>query len=220
MVPAGAVQLACLHPPYLDMVQYTKRVRTDLSTIYDAHQFCHEMEKIAHEVLRVLRPGGYCGLLIGDVRRKGRFVPLGFLVMSVFTQAGFGLLEVNVKEQHRTSMAEFWKKRDNLYRLEHEYLLIFRKPQAHAVPAVADGAEPDKQAVEPVAGAAECIKGYGRVAFGVDGFCPVAGHSVYTTPCALCRVPSRWPVAEGATLVLKEAGTKGKVTKKKSRTGR
>ncbi|HZP41638.1 MAG TPA: hypothetical protein VFD84_08990, partial [Candidatus Binatia bacterium] len=181
----------------LDMVQYTKRVRTDLSTIYDAHQFCREMERIAQEMLRVLRPGGFCGLLIGDVRRKGRFVPLGFLVMSVFIRSGFGLLEVNVKEQHKTAMAEFWKRKDTFTRLEHEYLFVFQKPQVQhlAVPTDPDTAAQNgkNNGYDPFVGVVECLKGYGRVVFGQDGFCPVAGYSVYTTPCSRCSVPSKWP---------------------------
>lgn len=75
--------------------------------------------------------------------------------------------------------------------------------------------------MDPFVGVVECLKGYGRVLFGQDGFCPVAGYSVYTTACSRCAVPSKWPapaieaVAESETAGPKKRktveGERGKI---------
>jgi len=42
------------------------------------------MEKVAKESYRVLKKGRFCAILIGDTRRKGHMIPIGFNVMQTF----------------------------------------------------------------------------------------------------------------------------------------
>ncbi len=66
-----SVDFIATHPPYLNIIRYgEKNVEGDLSAISSLSKFCDEIEKMAQECLRVLKPGKYCAILIGDTRRR------------------------------------------------------------------------------------------------------------------------------------------------------
>jgi DNA modification methylase len=89
------------HPPYADIIQYSDgEIEGDLSNIHDIDLFCDEMEKIAKQCFRLLKPGKFCAILIGDTRRKKMYQPMAFKVMERFLRSGFELKEDIVKVQH------------------------------------------------------------------------------------------------------------------------
>jgi hypothetical protein len=53
-----------MHPPYADIIKYSDGIERDLSQIHDIDEFCDEMEKVAKESFRVLKPGKYCAVLM------------------------------------------------------------------------------------------------------------------------------------------------------------
>jgi len=88
------------------------------------------MEKIAKELLRVLKPNKYCAILIGETRKGKHMVPLAFNVMARFLKVGFILKEDIIKVQHHCKFTERWRwkaKRDKFYLIMHEHLFVFRK---------------------------------------------------------------------------------------------
>jgi hypothetical protein len=90
------------------------------------------MERIAGELLRVLREDRYCAILIGDTRRGRHYVPLSFYVMQRFLKAGFVLKEDIIKVQHHCSSTGRWRakaKAGKFYLIMHEHLFVFRKPK-------------------------------------------------------------------------------------------
>ena len=124
-----AIDLIATHPPYLNIIKYgEKDVDGDLSAISNLIKFCDEIEKVAKECYRVLKPGKYCAILIGDTRRRRHYVPLAFSVMQRFLKAGFILKEDVIKVQHNCSTTRYWgaQERDFLL-IMHEHLFIFRK---------------------------------------------------------------------------------------------
>jgi len=93
-------------------------------------EFLVEMQKVAEECYRVLKPGKFCAILMGDTRQKGHVVPLSFEVMRIFEGAGFKTKEIIIKEQHNCRATGYWKTNSvkyNFLLLAHEYLFIFRK---------------------------------------------------------------------------------------------
>jgi len=124
-----AIDLICTHPPYSNIIKYSDDIEGDLS-LYDIKRYLIEMEKVAKECYRVLKKGKYCAILIGDTRRKGHIIPLGFNVMKIFENAGFKLKEIIIKEQHNCSSTGYWKNKSlkyNFFLIAHEYLFIFKK---------------------------------------------------------------------------------------------
>ena len=107
------------------------QIAADLSNIGSLPKFCDEIEKIAAELFRVLKPDRFCVILMGDTRRGKHFVPLAFNVMQRFLKVGFVLKEDIVKVQHNCAYTRRWEwkaKRDKFYLIMHEHLFVFRKP--------------------------------------------------------------------------------------------
>ena len=124
-----SVDLIATHPPYLNIIKYgAKLIEGDLSAISNLQKFCDEIEKVAQECCRVLKPGKYCAILIGDTRRRRHYVPLAFSVMQRFLKAGFILKEDIIKVQHNCSTTRYWGAQEKEFLLiMHEHLFVFRK---------------------------------------------------------------------------------------------
>lgn len=121
------IDFICTHPPYADIIKYSKEIKGDISLLA-VEQFINEMEKVAKEAYRVLRKGKMCAIMMGDVRKCGKVVPLGFRVMECFLKVGFTNQEIIIKEQHNCSSMGYWIKQKNSFLLlEHEYIFVFQK---------------------------------------------------------------------------------------------
>ena len=132
----GSVDLITTHPPYANIISYTKNSNHqkdgDLSKVRSVDDFCQEIARVAKEFYRVLKPDHYCAILMGDTRRHKHHVPISFRVMQTFLEEGFVLKEDIIKIQHNTKTAPLWEKmsiKSNFLLLMHEHLFVFRKPK-------------------------------------------------------------------------------------------
>jgi DNA modification methylase len=125
-------ELVLTHPPYMNIIKYSAgRIAQDLSNIGSLPKFCDEIEQIAKELFRVLKPNRFCAILIGDTRKGKHYVPLAFRVMQRFLRVGFVLKEDIIKVQHHCKYTERWRpkaKQGGFYLIMHEHLFVFRKP--------------------------------------------------------------------------------------------
>lgn len=126
-----SIDLICTHPPYADIIHYSKNmdISSDLSNL-GVKDFLIEMRKVAAESYRVLKKGKFCVLLMGDTRQKGYIIPMSFQVMEIFESAGFRTKEIIIKKQHNCKTTDFWKAKSinyNFLLIAHEYLFIFKK---------------------------------------------------------------------------------------------
>ena len=128
-IDSGGVSLACVHPPYLNALQYTKDDEDDLSRISDPKEFARRISCFAEEVHAVLEPDGFCAVLMGDVRKAGRLIPLGYETLNQFVKAKFELQDIIIKVQHRDRSSEFYAHSNKQLLLSHEYLFILKKPK-------------------------------------------------------------------------------------------
>ena len=119
--------LVCVHPPYLNALQYTKDDDDDLSRISEPREFIRRMGFLANEIHRALPTGGTCAVLMGDVRKAGKLIPLGYETLNQFTQASFALKDIVIKTQHRDRSSEFYVGSDKQLLLAHEYLFVLKK---------------------------------------------------------------------------------------------
>ena len=116
------------HPPYWNAVQYTHDHPSDLSRLSNWEEFLHAMTIAGRRFYEVLKPGGFCAILVGDVRRQGTLHPLGFEVFSRYLGIGFHVQDIIVKTQNKERSTEFWFKDQSLrLRLNHEYIFVLRK---------------------------------------------------------------------------------------------
>jgi DNA modification methylase len=125
------VDFILTHPPYADIIKYSDgKIKEDLSNIHDIDLFVDEMGVVASELHRVLKPGKYCAILIGDTRRNSMYQPLAYKTMDKFLKQGFELKEDIIKKQHNCRATEFWaekSKQSNFLLIMHEHLFVFRK---------------------------------------------------------------------------------------------
>lgn len=96
-----SIALIATHPPYASIIPYSKeKVKGDLSSVHDVKEFVEQMKIVAKESCRVLKPGRYCALLVGDTRRNKHFVPIAYRVMQAFLENGFILKEDVTSSTH------------------------------------------------------------------------------------------------------------------------
>lgn len=128
-IKPNSIELICTHPPYADALKYTHDEQADLSLIKDPTAFITELSIAGRRFFEVLRPGAYCAILIGDLRREGKLHALGFETLECFRIIGFELKELIIKTQNQDRSTEFFFRDPSIrFRIRHEYLLIFRKP--------------------------------------------------------------------------------------------
>ncbi|MBR0092149.1 MAG: methyltransferase domain-containing protein [Lachnospiraceae bacterium] len=123
----NSIDLVCTHPPYADIIKYSDNIDGDISHLeYDS--FLDAMQDVATESIRVLKTGGICAFMIGDIRKSGYVLPLGMDTMRQFTNSGFVLKEIVIKEQHRCRSEVYWENRQrSFYLLAHEYVFVLEK---------------------------------------------------------------------------------------------
>ncbi|MGQ4834413.1 MAG: TRM11 family SAM-dependent methyltransferase [Candidatus Asgardarchaeia archaeon] len=129
----NSIDLIATHPPYANIISYSQKKKIgelgNLSQVSSINEFVNEMKKVAKEFYRVLRPGRYCAILIGDTRRHKHYVPIAFRVMKAFLEVGFILKEDIIKIQHNMIGTIPWKRKERDFHLiAHEHLFVFRKP--------------------------------------------------------------------------------------------
>jgi len=126
-----SIDLVATHPPYANIISYTKNKRTsdDLSQL-PLEDYLTEMGKVAAEAFRVLKPGKTCAILIGDTRKHKHYVPIAFRVMQAFLDVGFILKEDIIKLQwNMKTTRERWRSKEHdFYLIEHEHIFVFSKP--------------------------------------------------------------------------------------------
>lgn len=129
LIEDGSIDLVATHPPYANIIKYGEGVKDDLSAIPDYNIFAEEMKRAAQEMLRVLKPGGYCAILMGDTHNKSHYVPMAFKVMTKFLEVGFILKEDVIKHEWNCWSDPKWKNKvnDRFLLTMHEHLFIFRK---------------------------------------------------------------------------------------------
>jgi len=129
-IETESIDLVAFHPPYVNIIGYSNNlVEGDLSRIKNIKEYLEEIKKVAKESFRVLKPGKYCSVLIGETRRHKHYVPVAARLLRVFLETGFILKEDIIKLQwNTTTTRERWRGNNyDFYLIGHEHLFIFRK---------------------------------------------------------------------------------------------
>ena len=133
LIQDESIDLVATHPPYVNIITYTQqKIAGDLSSVHNLDEFIEETKIIAKESYRVLKPGKYCAVLIGDTRRHKHYIPVSARVLQAFLGAGFILKEDILKQQWNTKETPYWKTKSqesNFLLIMHEHLYVFRKPE-------------------------------------------------------------------------------------------
>lgn len=123
----NSISLICTHPPYADIIRYSDNIENDISLMsYDL--YLKALANVAKEAYRVLKNKRICAIMVADIRRNSKFIPLGHYVVNEFLNVGFILKDIIVKEQHNCKSLQKWlRKKHECYLIKHEYIFIFQK---------------------------------------------------------------------------------------------
>jgi len=122
----GKYDLVWLHPPYWDIIRYSDHA-ADLSTSADYTLFLTRLRRCLARCAEAVAPGGRLAVLVGDVRRNGRYYCLTRDVMNMAGDLG-ELSAVIIKAQH--NVRSNTKHYSGLVepRIQHETCVVFRRP--------------------------------------------------------------------------------------------
>ena len=140
-VEKESLDLCLTSPPYWNILKEKrtadhKAVRNygnsceDLGNISEYPLFLEAINEVFFQVYQALKEGGYCILVVMDLRKKDRFYPLHMDLSKIMTSLGFFLDDIIIWDRR----AEYNRLRPlgypYVFRINkvHEYILIFRKP--------------------------------------------------------------------------------------------
>ena len=124
-----SIDLIATHPPYTNIIRYAPLINGDLSQFNNYNIFFKEFSKAISEMHRVLKPGGFCAILIGDTHNSSHFVPISTKMMLEFLKQGFILKEDIIKKEWNCESDRNLGKyagADFLLTM-HEHLFVFEK---------------------------------------------------------------------------------------------
>lgn len=124
-----------LHPPYADIIKFSEQA-DDLSNASSTAEFLDMFENVARNGYKLLAPGRFAALIIGDKYANGELEPLGFWCMERMNRVGFKTKATIVKdiqgnEKGKGRTANLWRYRalaGGYYIFKHEYIFIMFKP--------------------------------------------------------------------------------------------
>ncbi len=121
----GKFDFVWIHPPYWDIIRYSDDNPNDLSSCESYETFRSLLLVCLKRCYDALDLGGRLAVLIGDVRRSGKYTPI---VKDVLNFPLGEIRSIIVKVQHNcASDRKIYGKMEDVP-IKHEYCVIFKKP--------------------------------------------------------------------------------------------
>ena len=134
----NSVDMVFIDSPYGDNVNYSDDPRDIGKISAEDPKFYEELEKVAREIYRILKPGKVIGWLIGDQWVKRKFTPVGFKIYEMLMdKVGFEPIDIIcVARRNQSSNTRIWHyraKKFNFFLRGFKYLIIAKKPEGKKV---------------------------------------------------------------------------------------
>jgi hypothetical protein len=121
----GKFDFVWIHPPYWNIIHYSNNNPNDLSNCESYETFRSLLMVCLKRCYEALEFGGRLAVLIGDVRRNGKYTPI---VKDVLNLPFGEIRSVIIKVQHNcTSDRKRYGKMEDVP-IKHEYCIVFKKP--------------------------------------------------------------------------------------------
>ncbi len=141
-VAPGSIDLCITSPPYWNVLNQRrsadhKAVRhygnheEDLGVVEDYQEFLTELTQVFQQVLETLRPGGYCCVIVMDLRKKSQFFPFHSDLAARLQQIGYiydDLIIWNRQSEYNNLRPLGFP---SVFRVNkvHEFILLMQKPK-------------------------------------------------------------------------------------------
>jgi DNA modification methylase len=129
-LPDNTADFVFIDSPYSDNVKYSDHPDCIGKISCEEPRFFVELEKVAGEIHRILKPKKIMAWLIGDQAKQGLFTPVGFRLYGILEKHFKPIDTVCVTRRNQTSNTSVWHyraKKYNFYLRGFKYLFIMRK---------------------------------------------------------------------------------------------
>jgi DNA modification methylase len=126
----NSVDMVFIDSPYGDNVNYSDDPKDIGKISAENEKFYQELEKVALEIRRILKPNKVVGWLIGDQWVKRTFTPVGFKIYQMLDKYFRPLDLICVARRGQSSHTGLWHyraKKFNFFLRGFKYLLLFKK---------------------------------------------------------------------------------------------
>lgn len=126
--------LVLTHPPYHDMIPYSgsewgrEPHPDDLSRCGSEEEFLEKLEVAIENQRTATAPGGYYGIVIGDVRRRGQYS--SYQAEAIARMPKAELRSVIIKAQHNMVSNSICYAPMKFPKIMHEYVVLWQRPLA------------------------------------------------------------------------------------------
>ncbi|MEM3449931.1 MAG: site-specific DNA-methyltransferase [Nitrososphaerota archaeon] len=140
----STIDLCVTSPPYWDILNRKrsadkKPVRNysdsdqDLGNIIEYDEFLEKLGKVFSKVWLTLKKGGYCVVIVMDVRKESYFYPLHSDISSLMKNIGYEMRDIIIwdRQKEYNNMRPLGYPYSFIVNKVHEYVLIFRKGEAN-----------------------------------------------------------------------------------------
>lgn len=128
------VQFIFYHPPYWDIIEFNS-YQGNLSQAESLEEFLKMFESVFDNTIKYLEDGRFYCIVIGDIYKKGEWIPLSSHIIQLILNKKHKLKSVVVKNigetKAKSGQRQLWRYRslvNGFYVFEHEYIIIFKKP--------------------------------------------------------------------------------------------
>lgn len=124
------VDFVFVDSPYSDNIKYNDHPGNIGNISCENPLFFKEIEKVAKEMYRILKPWKYIAWLIGDQAKKKKFVPVGFKLYYILEKYFKPIDIVCVTRHSQTSNTPIWHERARKYNFflrGFKYQIIMQK---------------------------------------------------------------------------------------------
>lgn len=130
-IPFGA-DFVFSHPPYWDIIKYETQRKIkhedDLSNNMSYEEFIQKLDMVNCKIYSSLVNGGRHAMLIGDIRKKGKY----YSMQKDLTW--FGDIEAFITKVQHNTVSDRRIYKGDFIPIVHEHLLVFKKNNVWAIP--------------------------------------------------------------------------------------
>jgi DNA modification methylase len=144
-----AIDFCISSPPYWDMLRHSRggskstqkdRIKAgfdpafsdnefDMGNIPDYNEFLKELYLLYAEILKVMRPGGYCAVIMqNQLKEKQQFYPIAWEFALDLRKYGWNLCQEFLWCQRDKKLGIWGYPNTYISNVHHHYVLLFRKP--------------------------------------------------------------------------------------------
>ena len=122
-----------VHPPYWDIVKFTNQ-KEDLSNISNLDAFMLAFIKSMGNALKYIKANRHFAIVVGDLYRDGKVVPLGFYLMDAINKnfncklKGIVIKDM-VGNRAKLGIENLWRYKalkSDYFLFKHEYIFVFK----------------------------------------------------------------------------------------------